>query len=174
MAAGHPQTWRRTLGAPYYSGPSVDWGAGHLFLVVIVVQQIILAQLIPLKSVLLSITPDPTNNGWETRISHPVAYTLIGMYAILVCLTVVMIIGLWNLRTGLKWDPTSIADQLVLLRGSDILDDFAYFDTEPRERMNELQASAVYRLGYWQRDGEIRHGIGRGAGSSTHHDQNVK
>ena len=168
MAARGSQPWRRTLGAPYNSGLGIDWGGGHWLLVAVVVQQIILARfLVPLKSVLLTINPDSVRNGWETNISHGVAHALIVVYTILVCSTTAMIINLWNRPTGLKWDPTSIADQLVLLRGSDILEDFVYLDTEQRGRMNELLADTTYKLGYWQRDGKIRHGIGRGADSST-------
>jgi hypothetical protein len=164
MATHHGQTWRKTLAAPYLFSPAVDWGAGHWLLIAVIVQQIVLIQLIPLKSILLSNTP--VQNGWETEVSRGVAYTLVVIYIFLVCSTIAMIVNLWNCCTGLKWDPVSIADQLLLLHRSDILKDFAYFDTTSWETINEYQKDGVYRLGYWKKGSEIRYGIGQGANHS--------
>ena len=93
-------------------------------------------------------------------------------------------------RKGLKWDPVSIADKLVLLRGSDILNDFAGLDTMNRKMINILGRGRckwyyrrfqqnlaeilpasegrtslqgrTYRLGYWSKGGEIWYGIRKG------------
>ena len=90
--------------------------------------------ILPLKSVLFISTGDPIQGVWEIRFSPHVAEALLLIYALLACLTFTLVISLWGRRTGLKWDSITIADKLVLFRGSDVLNDFDGLDTMGRER----------------------------------------
>lgn len=104
----------------------------------------------PLKSVLFISQGDP-GRGWEAQVSSPVAHVLISIYVYLICLTLALLKALWGYWTGLKWNPVSIADQLVLLHGSDILDDFNGLDIVDWKTMDSLegQVNTDSKWYYW-------------------------
>lgn len=63
--------------------------------------------------------------------------------------------------TGLRWDPVSIADHLMLFRHSNVLKYFEGTDLAERDSMLEALKGLRLRLGYWKREnGDIWHGFG--------------
>ena len=120
---------------------------------------------VPFKSCLIQ-------RRWPTTIyvsTYPAAYLMIN-YCVLLLIVLTLVIELWDKRTGLKWDSSSLADLMVLLQGSDVLEDFAGLEYEtalPHEhfglgfsQFRDLRAEK-YRLGYWHLKGTNRywHGI---------------
>lgn len=100
------------------------------------------------------------NDTPTVTVSEVVSYVLLLIYGVLIFMTLTITIRLWSRKTGLKWDPVSLADQMQLCYGSNLLR--AFKDSEQkdykefREHFNGLQL----RLGYWKNsDGDIRHGI---------------
>ena len=126
------------MGAAYFPWLYIDYGAGHWKLIAAFVRTVIMVWIIPLKSALFVGTVDSIEGGWEIQFSPNVAKALIVIYALLACSTLALLVNLWGRQTGLKWDPVSIADKLVLLRGSDILNDFGGLDTMDSETINKL------------------------------------
>lgn len=147
----------------------------HYFLVVLEITRIVLNPFItPLKTSLIHKTPmkeDP--NSWAVTISGGTALVLLFLYTIMLCNTIIVFCVLHNVRTGLKWDPVSAADQIMLLQGSNLLDDFSgleywsrslYLDTSPHKlKQFDLLLNKQYRLGYWLHRPSNRywHGIRR-------------
>ena len=129
------QTWDKTMGAAYFPYLIFNFRGIHWILLAAYVSQITMTFILPLKSVLFISTGDPIQGRWEIQFSPYAAEALLFSYALLACLTFALVINLWGRRTGLKWDSVTIADKLVLFRGSDILDDFDGLDTMGRERI---------------------------------------
>ena len=126
------------MGAAYFPRLNIDLRSGHWMLRALSIQTTIMVFVMPLKSTLFISTADPIEGGWEVRFSPNVAIALIVIYALLVFLTLALLVNLWSRQTGLKWDPISIADKLVLLRGSDTLSDFDGLDTMDWKTINRL------------------------------------
>lgn len=87
---------------------------------------------------------------------------LIVIYGLVILLILAV---MWWLRhkklTGLRWDPVSIADHLMLFRHSNILNYFEGTDLAERDSMFEALKRLRLRLGYWIREnGDIWHGFG--------------
>jgi hypothetical protein len=136
---------------------------GHLLLLTsLYVQRIMVAVIVPLKAAFLQIVAD--GDGWTIIVLPHVGYALIGIYAILIVLTIGILIRTWNRGTGLKWDPVSVADQLALFQGSNILQmyqglEFANANECIKVLMERGDWFGHLRLGYWKRGGSIWHGI---------------
>lgn len=63
--------------------------------------------------------------------------------------------------TGLRWDPVSIADHLMLFRHSNVLGYFEGTDLANRRSIFKVLKRLRLRLGYWKREnGDIWHGFG--------------
>ena len=118
---------------------------------------------VPLQSGLFQ-TRYYTNEGegvWRWTVVRPVGWTLLALYILLVIALVVLILRFRIRRTGLKWDPVSLADILVLFYRSNILSDFD--GSEIPSARDSQRASKMYRLGYWrtsERPNEIFYAIG--------------
>jgi hypothetical protein len=121
-----------------------------------------LAFVTALKSTFLIVVPNG-GSGWNVRVSQPVTAVLIAIYFYFAILTCVMIIRLWDRSTGLKWDPVSIADQVVLFHGSNVLNDFNGLELEGWLAVQEALSERRYRLGYWEKgtNKKVWYGIGR-------------
>ncbi|ORY04972.1 hypothetical protein BCR34DRAFT_53491 [Clohesyomyces aquaticus] len=104
------------------------------------------------------------NNGWVVTV-HPITtVALVAVYLVNQAVMVWIYCRLATRRTGLKWDPTTIADQLALFHNSDALLDLGVLeDTEnahlrkhsgkwrlPSKRFRPLPMSR-FRLGYWEK-----------------------
>jgi len=64
------------------------------------------------------------------------------IYILVVVALVLLLVRFSGRLTGLKWDAASLADIMVLVQRSNVLADF--------ERMQDVQVSKEYRLGYWR------------------------
>lgn len=101
---------------------------------------------------------------WVWLATQGTIWTTIVLYVFLLAALVALFIYLRKRQTGLKWDPVSMADILVLLERSNVLDTYAQHSihsdhTELRERL----ADRLDSLGYWhtsQRPNEIFHTLG--------------
>ena len=110
-----------------------------------------------LKAGLLNTTEDGTVivAQWALR-SLTAIYSLVGFFII-----AVMSWLRGNKTTGLRWDPVSIADHLMLFRHSNFLKSFEGTDIAEGKSMFETLKQLRLRLGYWRRDnGDIWHGFG--------------
>lgn len=82
----------------------------------------------------------PANGQWRWISTTSIVWVVIFLYVLLLIATIVLLIWLRKQQTGLRWDPRSIADVVVLLERSNALS-----MTEEEELQYE-----VPRLGYWR------------------------
>ncbi|KAI4211358.1 MAG: hypothetical protein LQ351_005913 [Letrouitia transgressa] len=100
------------------------------------------------------------SSEWRWTSVQPIAWTLFAVY---ILMTFTLVILYYNLRrnpTGLKWDPRSIADVLVLFQRSNILSSF--LGSEIRDFDPTSIPEKKVSLRYWatsKTQGEIFHGI---------------
>ncbi|EGP82767.1 uncharacterized protein MYCGRDRAFT_51429 [Zymoseptoria tritici IPO323] len=88
------------------------------------------------------------NGVWRWLAVQPVIWVAVSLYILLVVALVMLLFWLSRTATGLKWDPRSLADLIVLLERSNA------FDGESED---------VAKLGQWRtshRPNEIFHGYG--------------
>lgn len=119
---------------------------------------------IPLLATSFNVYHVNNPSRWTWLATQGVIWTVIALYILLLIVTIMIFFFLRNRRTGLKWDTRSIADMLVLLERSNLLDGYAIHgnhmsDTEFVEQV----AARGDRLGYWhssQRPNEIYHTFG--------------
>lgn len=122
---------------------------------------------VPLQSALFQ-TRYYTNGGegaWRWTSVRPVGWTLLALYVLLVVSVAVLMVRLRLRRTGLKWDPVSLADILVLFHRSNVLSDFD--GSEIPSVRDSQRTSKTYRLGYWRtsnRPNEIFYAMGEDHG----------
>jgi hypothetical protein len=139
--------------------------SGHwLLFISVFVQRLMLIFIVPLKASFIQIAAN--DHGWTITVLHQVGYALISIYGTLIFVTVAMLIHLWGRDTGLKWDPMSVADQLALVQGSNILKLFQRLEYANRrdcmrELENRIPHCASLKLGYWihRRNESIWHGL---------------
>lgn len=120
--------------------------------------------IIPFKSSILN-TSDYQTSGWKTWVAFEYLYPLLAIYGVLIIYLCVLLGYTWKWKTGLRWNPVSIADNLALFRHSDFLEDFKDLDMDDPACHRERFADSAYRLGYWRIDKngppQYWHGFGR-------------
>ena len=103
---------------------------------------------------------DNPRDTWLWTTVRPVGWTLIVLYGLLVIALFYVMIRFILCQTGLKWDPVSLADILVLFNRSNIISDFEGLEiVDPKDKARKPKA---YRLGYWMtsdRENEVYYGI---------------
>ncbi|KAM5354390.1 hypothetical protein ACJ41O_001039 [Fusarium nematophilum] len=148
----------RSLLSSYFPIPTIaDLAKSRTWLLIFVKVISLPAQLIvDLKATIL-LTED-----YENAYVVPWAlYALVAVYGLLLVLFATAFFSLSGKVTGLRWDPVSIADQLVLFRHSDFLDRFSGTCIAPREFLNgALGEDTRLRLGYWKKGSAYWHGFG--------------
>jgi len=83
---------------------------------------------------------------WNWTAVQPVAWTLFVLYALLVLGLLALLFRFARHETGLKWDPVSLADIMVIFHRSNLLTDFERSEIErPVSRPKK-----DIRLGYWR------------------------
>jgi hypothetical protein len=133
----------------------------HFHLLVMGLVQVYLNPLItPAKSTLIhKRASDQDPDLWTISISGGSAKYLMFNYSVLFLIVLGLLVYLWNKRTGLKWDPVSLADHMMLLQGSDILEDFSGLEYSSRSFLERLGGEKKrfhgleterFRLGYWR------------------------
>lgn len=118
---------------------------------------------VPLQSCLFQTRyyTNEVEDVWRWTAFRPVGWTLIVLYVLLMVALIFVMFRFLLHQTGLKWDPASIADILVLFHQSNILSDFDGLEVDARKRKS---VSKAYRLGYWMtsnRQNEAFYGIGQ-------------
>ncbi|KAF4124489.1 Protein of unknown function (DUF3433), partial [Geosmithia morbida] len=119
---------------------------------------------VPLASSLFTCILD--GEVWTWAPVRGIAWTLVGLYAVMAVAGAVLM-AFWLRRwTGLMWDPRSIADVVTLLNRSNTTDGYAAADgaSTTRSLRDLLPSRWLDRLGYWRTDGDhtgsIWYGIG--------------
>lgn len=103
---------------------------------------------------------DKPRDTWLWTTVRPVGWTLIVLYGLLTIALFCVMVRFILSQTGLKWDPVSLADILVLFNQSNIISDFEGLEiVDPKDKIRKPKA---YRLGYWttsDRENEVYYGI---------------
>lgn len=103
--------------------------------------------LVAFKVALLS-TRNEGNNKYSLVVRPPIAWLLVGGYFLMSLFTLVVTVRLWSVKSGLKWDPVSIADRMALFRHSNI--DFEELERKPDGLAAKSKTlEGRYRLGCW-------------------------
>lgn len=88
-----------------------------------------------------------TNHAWAWTAVRPVGWLLVVLYLLLVVALLLVVLRFRTRKTGLMWDPTSLADILALFHRSNIMNDFEGLEVTTAEDAERVSKS--YRLGYW-------------------------
>lgn len=95
---------------------------------------------------------DMTEGYREAIVATWALYPLICIYSFIALFMVAVILKLELAgSTGLRWDPVSLADHLVLFRHSNFLRFFEGTDMADRDSMSNVLSGRPLRLGYWIR-----------------------
>ncbi|KAL8969200.1 MAG: hypothetical protein Q9183_002110 [Haloplaca sp. 2 TL-2023] len=97
---------------------------------------------------------------WRWTSVLPVGWTLLALYILLAIALVLLILKLRGSPSGLRWDPRSLADILVLFQRSNVVNDL--YGSEARNSDFRDSLPRRYTLRYWNagnRSSEIFHGI---------------
>ena len=121
---------------------------------------------VPLQSCLFQTRyyANEVEEAWRWTSFRPVAWTLLALYVLLIVALIFVMVRFLLHPTGLKWDPVSIADILVLFHQSNILSDFDGLEVDTSKK---TLSSKAYKLGYWMtsnRPNEAFYGIGQDHG----------
>ncbi|KAL8951466.1 MAG: hypothetical protein Q9222_002567 [Ikaeria aurantiellina] len=109
---------------------------------------------------------EETESVWRWTAVQPIGWTLLGLYILLSTAIVLLILKLRRDPSGLRWDPRSLADVLVLFQRSNVLFDFYGSEARAGEPLSALPKK--YTLRYWtagRRSSEIFHGIEESQGA---------
>lgn len=88
--------------------------------------------------------------NWRWLTTQAIVWTLFGLYFLLLVALVVLGIWLWRQRTGLRWDPRSLADVIALLDRSNAFEEYNNSEafTSHKDFYQGLGLRSD-RLGYW-------------------------
>ncbi|MCJ1274380.1 hypothetical protein MMC21_002176 [Puttea exsequens] len=103
---------------------------------------------VPLQSCLFQTRYYLSGSVWRWTAVQPVAWTLFALYLLLAIAIVLLVIRLAACKTGLKWDPVSLADLFCLFHKSNILTDFERSEVGV-DRIRHLVVEKHLQLGYW-------------------------
>lgn len=107
---------------------------------------------VPLQSCLFQTRYYMANDSWRWTTEIEVAWTLIVIYIILATALALVLFRFNYHHTGLRWDPTSLADIMVMFHRSNLLPDFERSEIEyPVSRLPK-----TLRLGYWKASKPVR------------------
>ena len=101
---------------------------------------------VPLQSCLFQTRYYAGHGIWRWTATQPIAWTLFTLYLLLTLVLVLLLLRFARGRTGLKWDPVSIADLISLFHRANFLSDF---DRSDAEMGRHDPWEKHLRLGYW-------------------------
>ncbi|KAF2397424.1 hypothetical protein EJ06DRAFT_558982 [Trichodelitschia bisporula] len=110
------------------------------------------------------------SGAWRWIAVQGVIWTAAVLYILLTTTLILLAAKLWRSRTGLKWDPRSLADIIALIERANIMND--YVDTEifaSRAELRQRLWTRSDRLGYWhtsRRPQDIFYGLGEEGGAT--------
>ncbi|KAI9697484.1 MAG: hypothetical protein M1820_007819 [Bogoriella megaspora] len=107
---------------------------------------------IPLLAAAFDVRYDgnPANGNWRWMAVQGVIWVIIVLFVFLIASLVVLLVYFQRATTGLRWDPRSIADIVVLLERANVLS--AYQNSEAFSRPHDFHRKLkdrADRLGYW-------------------------
>lgn len=102
---------------------------------------------VPLQSCLFQTRYFAEDGTWRWTSVRAIAWVLFVLYLILTISLSTLICRFAFVETGLKWDPTSLADIISIFHRSNILNDFQRSEIEETVR----RPAKDLRLGYWRR-----------------------
>jgi hypothetical protein len=162
MLAAVPEgsTFRKTILASYFPGLSLRdaIATGNGLLASVWILEILFGMILSFKSALLNTTD--YRFYVEAIVTSWALYALIALYSLMGILTIFLVYELHDRVTGLRWEPASIADLLILFRHSDFLDKFEGTDIAARDSIFDRLQGDSLKIGYWYRGDEIWHGFG--------------
>jgi hypothetical protein len=109
-------------------------------------------------------TGDISGGEWRWLATQGVIWTTISLYIILILSLIGLTVYLQLQKTGLKWDPRSLADIVALLERANIVSDYVDSETLVSKRQfHQRLWSRTDRLGYWhtsRRPQDVFYGLG--------------
>lgn len=148
-----------TILRQYFPGPKLveAWKKQNFLLLCVWILYLAGNVIVAFKAALINATDEK-----GLIVTHWALIPLIVIYGLI---ALVILTVMWTLRgkklTGLRWDPVSIADHLMLFRHSNVLIYFDGTDLAEKDSMFEALKRLHLRLGYWEREnGDIWHGFG--------------
>ncbi|KAJ4018873.1 hypothetical protein NW761_014943 [Fusarium oxysporum] len=140
------------------------WKSGDYLSFVVNLSVVFTILLTPIKSGIFQLVKD--TSGWRIRVSILFCITAMLIYLWLFVVTIAITLHLRKNRTGLKWNPSTLAAQLALIQGSNIFYKFKDISTEQPRPLDLAiaewpQEGLILRLGYWKEQGTnvIIHGV---------------
>ena len=116
---------------------------------------------IPLQSCLFQTRYYLPEGIWRWTAVQPIAWTLFALYLLLAIGLLSLLVRFATGKTGLKWDPISLADILTLFHRANFLSDFER--SEIADSPHRRAPLKHLRLGYWmtsRHTNEVLYGIG--------------
>ncbi|CAO2657611.1 Nn.00g037370.m01.CDS01 [Neocucurbitaria sp. VM-36] len=121
---------------------------------------------IPLLASSFNVRYDLERGVWRWVAVQGVIWAIVALYILLVIALVTVLIFLIQNRTGLKWDPRSLADIISLMERSNIMADYNGSETFEKGDWH-LVSNRADRIGYWsttKRPNDFYYGIGEEGG----------
>lgn len=97
---------------------------------------------------------------WRWTVVQPIGWILFVLYLLMTLALALLVFRLRRNPSGLRWDPRSLADILVLFQRSNVLSDL--YGSEVRPGRSHTILPKRYTLRYWiagKRSSEIFHGV---------------
>ncbi|CAI6336108.1 unnamed protein product [Periconia digitata] len=116
---------------------------------------------VPLLAACFNVRYDIEGSSWRWTAVQGVVWATVVLYALLV-IALLSLFFVMRSETGLKWDPRSLADIIVLLERSNVVNDFAGAETFEKKDWQYLKGRPG-RIGHWsttRRPKDVFHGLG--------------
>ncbi|USP82545.1 hypothetical protein yc1106_09819 [Curvularia clavata] len=136
--------------------------AGHPGIGVFFVISWLFTWTVPLLAASFNVRYNLARAVWRYIAVQGVIWTVIVLYILLVLALIYLTVFLMRNPTGLKWDPRSLADIIVLLERSNHLVDYNNSETFTKGDWDNV-GNRTDRLGYWtttNRPNDVFYGIG--------------
>jgi hypothetical protein len=124
---------------------------------------------IPLLASSFNVRFDTDSGTWRWIAVQGIIWTIAVLYILLIVALIVVGAYISRKKTGLKWDPRSIADIIALLERSNIMNDYSGSETFAEAEFRQRLANRTDRIGYWhtsKRTTDIFYGIGEEGGAT--------
>lgn len=116
---------------------------------------------IPLLATSYNVYNQGGATGWVWLATQGIIWSAIALYAILLLASLLLLFSLWRRpQTGLKWDPRSLADILVLLENSNLMTDYARFTGVEVSRGGKTENETLTPREFRDRAERGNHGLG--------------
>ncbi|TVY23150.1 hypothetical protein LHYA1_G007882 [Lachnellula hyalina] len=86
---------------------------------------------------------------WRWTTVQGIAWTLVAIYILVLMGAAILALFFFHRRTGLMWDPRSLADVICLLPRSNCLGDYNGTDTMLKDELRDRLSLRSERIGFW-------------------------